>query len=138
MALPSTNFWNPRIATALALHSFMERFLMAYFGGFDFNPGHSQDQLGRQIASLSRDAAHISDALRRFGSGAGRDASHFAHHLADGALHQGAYAAKLLGRQARKAGRAVGKDPVPAMVAVAGLACLLTLAMSGGGKSRRR
>ena len=102
-----------------------------------FDISSYQHQLNGQLASLSREVAHMSNNMRHLGSGAGRDVNHFAHGLADTAWHQGAVAARVLGRQASKAGRAVGKDPFPAVVAVAGLACLATLIMSSG-KSRRR
>jgi hypothetical protein len=102
-----------------------------------FDVSTYQHQLNGQLASLSREVAHISQNMRHLGSGAGREVNHFAHGLADTAWHQGAVAARVLGRQATKAGRAVGKDPLPAIVAVAGLACLATVIMSSG-KSRRR
>lgn len=102
-----------------------------------FDISNYQHQLNGQLAGLSREVAHISQNMRHLSSGAGRDVNHLAHNLADTAWHQGAVAARVLGRQASKAGRAVGKDPFPAVVAVAGLACLATLIMSSG-KSRRR
>lgn len=110
---------------------------MASFGGFDFNHLINQDNLGRQVAGLSREMSHISSALRRAGVHTGHDAVSLAGNFADSALHQGARAARLMGRQARKAGKAVGRDPAPAIVAVAGLACLLSLVMSSGSPRRR-
>jgi hypothetical protein len=47
--------------------------------------------------------------------------------FADEAWAQGRVAARVLGRQAWKAGKAVRRDPVPATMAVIGLACLLSL-----------
>lgn len=94
----------------------------------------TQRRLNRQVSSLARDAGHITELLSRFTANAQREAQHYGHDLADEAWHQGAVAAKVLGKQALRAGRAVGKDPMPAVIAVAGLACLLSLATS----SRRR
>lgn len=79
----------------------------------------------------SFDLSHFTDnAQHRFGN----QFSSLAHDLADGAMHQGAVAARVLGKQAWKAGKAVGRDPVPAIVAVAGLACLLSLVLSSGSR----
>jgi len=105
----------------------------------------TQRRLNRQVSSLARDAGHITDLLARFTANARREGGHlahdangYAHDFADEAWHQGATAAKVLGKQALRAGRAVGKDPVPAVVAVAGLACLMALVTSAGNSSRRR
>jgi len=110
---------------------------------------HAQRRLDRQIAGLAREAGQISEALSRFSAQAQRDAGHYAHDagryareaahdIADEAFQQGAIAARLVGKQAVRAGKAIGKDPVPAMVAVAGLACLLSLVLVSGRKARRR
>lgn len=105
----------------------------------------TQRRISRQVSSLSRDASHITDLLSRFTANARREAGHYAndvnhhaHDLADEAWHQGTAAAKVIGKQALRAGRAVGKDPIPAVVAIAGLACLLALATSSGRSSNRR
>jgi len=98
----------------------------------------TQRRLNRQVSSLARDAGHITDLLSRFTAKAQREAQHYGHDLADEAWHQGAAAAKVIGKQALRAGRAVGKDPVPAVIAVAGLACLMALVSSAGRSSRRR
>lgn len=96
-----------------------------------------QRRLNRQVSSLARDAGHITDLLGRFTANASREAQHYGHDFADEAWHQGAAAAKVIGKQAVRAGRAVGRDPVPAVIAIAGLACLLTLITSSGHSSRR-
>lgn len=98
----------------------------------------TQRRIGRQVSSLSRDASHITDLLSRFTANARREAGQYGHDFADEAWHQGAVAAKVIGKQALRAGRAVGKDPMPAVVAVAGLACLMALVTSAGSSSRRR
>lgn len=92
----------------------------------------AQSGLSRRLSHLARDASSISRSLEKYGSSAGRDLSHFAHDATDAALHHGASAARMFGKQAWRAGKAVRRDPVPAVVAVAGLACLLTLVMSSG------
>ena len=111
---------------------------MAYSRGFDLShfSDTAQDRFGRQFSGLARDAGHLQQALSRFSDDARHDVGRVAHDFADEAMHQGAIAARVLGKQAWKAGKAVRKDPVPAVVAVAGLACLLSLVMSSG--SRRR
>ena len=90
----------------------------------------AQSALSRRLSHLARDASGISRSLEKFGAGAGRDVSHFAHDATDAALHHGASAARVIGKQAWRAGKAVRRDPVPAVVAVAGLACILSLIMS--------
>jgi hypothetical protein len=105
----------------------------------------TQRRINRQVSSLSRDASHITDLLARFTTNARRegghyahDAGNYAHDFADEAWHQGAVAAKVLGKQALRAGKAVGRDPMPAVVAVAGLACLMALVASSGNSRKRR
>jgi hypothetical protein len=116
---------------------------MAY--DLPFLDHHAQHRLNRQIGSLAREAGQISELLSRFSSRAQRDAGHYAHdvgraahELADEAWQQGAVAARVLGKQALRAGKAVRNDPIPAVVAVAGLACLLSLALASGRASTRR
>ena len=109
---------------------------MAY--DLPFLDNSTQRRLSRQVSSLARDAGHITDLLGRFTANARREAQHYGHELADDAWHTGAVAAKAISKQAVKAGRAVGRDPIPAVVAVAGLACLIALVTSSGRSSRRR
>jgi uncharacterized protein YukE len=105
---------------------------MAYSPGFDLShfADDSQDRFGRQFAGLSRDAQRLSDALSRYTDSTRHDLGHVAHDFADEAWRQGRVAARVFGRQAWKAGKAVRRDPVPATVAVIGLACLLSLVTS--------
>lgn len=113
---------------------------MAHFPGFELPhfTERNQDRLGRQIASLSRDAAHLSDALARYTTSTGHDLGRMAHDFADEALHQGAAAAQLIGKEARKVGRAVRKDPLPAVMAVTAIACVLSLVLSAPSQRRGR
>lgn len=78
------------------------------------------EELSRQLSSLRRDVAGVSRAVTRYGS-------HTAHDVGNQLWHGGELVARQLGRQARKAGKAVKDDPVPAIVAVAGFALLLNL-----------
>ena len=116
---------------------------MAY--DLPFLDHRAQHRLDRQLGGLAREAGRISELLSRYSSRAQRDAGHyahdagrFAHDLADEAWKQGSVAAKVLGKQALRAGKAVRKDPMPAVVAVAGFACLLSLVLASGRASRRR
>ncbi len=95
---------------------------------------HAQKQLGRQVQELLRDAAHISATLGRFGADAGNGVGQMALEVADEAIHKGAKAARIVGRQAWRTGKAVREDPMPAVMAVIGVACLLNLVLS---RSRR-
>ena len=111
---------------------------MAHSRGFDLShfTDDAQDRFGRQFSSLARDASHLSNALSRYSAGARHEVGHLAHDFADGAVHQGAIAARLLGKQAWKAGKAVRRDPAPTMAALVGLACLVSLVMASGSKRR--
>lgn len=111
---------------------------MARSRGFDLShfTDDAQERFGRQFSSLARDASHLSNALSRYGAGARHDVSHFAQDLADGALQQGAVAARALGKQAWRAGKAVRRDPAPTMAALVGIACLVSLVMASGARRR--
>ena len=78
------------------------------------------EDLSRQLSTLRHDVAGVSRAVSRYGS-------HTAHDVGDQLWHQGEIVARQLGRQAKKAGKAVKEDPVPAIVAVAGFALFLNL-----------
>ena len=56
-----------------------------------------------------------------------RYGAHTPNDIGEELWHQGEIVAKQLGRQARKAGKAIKNDPVPAVVAVAGFALFLNL-----------
>ena len=109
---------------------------MAHSRGFDLShfSDDAQNRFGRQFSSLARDASHLSDALSRYSADARHDVGHLAHDFADEAMHQGAIAARVLGKQAWKAGKAVRRDPAPTMAALIGLACLVSLVMASGSK----
>jgi len=106
---------------------------MSGFGGFDLNFSHND--LNHQLASMRREAARLSDNLSRLARHTGHDVARSGHDLTDLALAQLPVAARLVGRQARKATRAVQKDPVPTLVAMIGVACLASLALARSRKS---
>lgn len=85
------------------------------------------DELTRQLSSLRRDVAGVSKNVTRYGA-------HAAHDVGDQLWHGGEVVARQLGRQAKKAGKAVKEDPIPAIVAVAGFALFLNLVL---GRKRR-
>ena len=111
---------------------------MAHSRGFDLShfSNDAQDRFGRQFSSLARDAGHLSEALRRYSADARHEVGHLAHDVANEALHQGAIAARVLGKQAWKAGKAVRRDPAPTMAALVGVACLVSLVMASGNRRR--
>jgi len=80
------------------------------------------EQLSRQLAHLRHDIAGMSRSATRYGS-------HTAHDVGDQLWHQGEVVARQLGKQAKKAGKAVKEDPVPAIVAIAGFALFLNLVL---------
>lgn len=80
------------------------------------------EELSRQLSSLRRDVAGVSRSVGRYGS-------HTAHDVGDQLWHQGEVVARQLGRQAKKAGKAVKEDPVPAIVAIAGFVLFLNLVL---------
>lgn len=86
---------------------------------------HQQDferqlmQLRRELAGLQRTAGGATTALRD-------DAAEFGEALWRG----GVAAARGLRKSARQAGRAVRRDPAPAVALAVAAACILTLALS--------
>ena len=89
----------------------------------------AEDRMSRQISHLSHEIGAISHAVRKLGLESGQQAGHLAHDFADQAWHTGLIAAGQLGKQARRTGKAVREDPVPAIVAVVGFALLLSLVL---------
>lgn len=97
----------------------------------------AEEQLSQQVSRLGRDVAEISRAVQRFGADARHEAGTVAADLAGEAWHQGEIVARGLGRRARRAGKAVREDPVPAIVAVAGFMLLLNLLLGRKQQTRR-
>lgn len=84
----------------------------------------------RQSLFDLEDIARQISGLRHEMRGASRYGAHAAHDVGDQLWHGGEVMARQLGRTARKAGKAVRDDPVPAVVAVAGFALFLNLVLS--------
>lgn len=82
--------------------------------------GNIQDDVGHHLAQLRREVASLSRSAGRYGN-------HLQHDLGEAVVRQGGALARELGHQAMKAGRAVQHDPVPALVATIGIACLARL-----------
>lgn len=91
----------------------------------------AQDEIVHHLAQLRRDVLALSGNAGRYGS----QLQHGAGELGEALVHQGAAVARQVARQAKRAGGAVKRDPVPAAVIVFGLACLVSLAL--GQKSSR-
>lgn len=91
------------------------------------NWSQAQEQLSQQVSRLAREVNAMSRSVQRMSAEIGSEAGDTAAHLISGALHQGEVLARDIRKQARYVGSAVRKDPAPAIIAVAGLALLLTL-----------
>jgi hypothetical protein len=80
---------------------------------------------------LQHDFSRHLEALRRevqaMGGNAGRMARNEAGELGEALLHSGAVAAREIGRQARRTGAAIQRDPVPVLVGAIAVACLVSL-----------
>jgi ElaB/YqjD/DUF883 family membrane-anchored ribosome-binding protein len=88
---------------------------------------HAEEKIARQLSHLREEVDALTHSLQRMSRHVGKDAGHAANDLLDQAWHQGEVVAQQLGKQAVRTGRAVRKDPVPIIVAVAGLALLASL-----------
>lgn len=88
----------------------------------------AQEQLAQQVTRLAREVGAISRTVQRMSAETGREAGETAADFVGEALQQGEMLARELGKQAQHVGTAVRRDPVPAIVAVAGLVLLLSLA----------
>lgn len=84
---------------------------------------HHLSQLRREVMALSGNAGRYGHQLQ---DGVGE--------LGEALVHQGAEVARQVGRQAKKVGRAVQRDPVPTVVVVFGLLCVASLVL--GRKAR--
>lgn len=89
----------------------------------------AQEQLAHQVSRLAREVGAMSRTVQKLSAETGREAGETAADLFGDALQQGEVLARKFRRQARHVGTAVRKDPVPTIVAVAGLALLLSLVL---------
>lgn len=93
----------------------------------DHNWQQTQEQLTRQVSRLAREVSAMSRTMHRMGAEIGDEAGAATADLIGATLHQGEVIAHDLGRRAKRVGKAVRKDPMPAVVTVVGLALLLSL-----------
>lgn len=87
----------------------------------------TQEQLTRQVSRLAREVSAMSRTMQRMGAEMGSEAGAATADLFGSTLHQGEVLARDLGKQAQRVGKAVRKDPLPAVVTLVGLALLLSL-----------
>jgi ElaB/YqjD/DUF883 family membrane-anchored ribosome-binding protein len=87
----------------------------------------TQEQLAQQVSRLAREVNAMSRTVQRMGAEIGAEAGGTASDLIGEALHHGEVLARDFRKQARHVSKAVRKDPLPAIVAVAGLALVLSL-----------
>jgi len=85
------------------------------------------EDLTRQLAHLRNELAERVTPGRKGATNALHDAQHQAVELARELQEHGSAAAHLLGRQARHAGKAIRKDPVPLFVALGTFVLLSSL-----------
>lgn len=89
----------------------------------------AQEQLAQQVSRLAREVGAMSRTVQRMSAETGREAGETASDLVGETLHQGEMLVRELGTQARHVGKAVRRDPLPTIVAVAGFLLLLSLAL---------
>jgi len=85
------------------------------------------DNLTSQIASLRDELSSISESVGKYSNNHFKDAQHNAVAVVDQVRHQGAVAARQIGRQANVAGRAVQENPIPVIVALGTIALISAL-----------
>ena len=89
--------------------------------------GEISENLVRQIAALRQEINAIAEAVGDYSGHSLSDVQHNAVALAKEFRHQGAVAARQVGRQASVAGRVVQENPVPVLVTLATIALLSAL-----------
>jgi hypothetical protein len=83
------------------------------------------DLLAHRVADLQRELRWLGPALHDYR----RDLGHGARDVGEVIVHQGARLARRVGRDAKRAGRAVRQDPVPALAMAVAAGCLLSLVL---------
>ena len=86
-----------------------------------------EHDLAEQIEALREEIASISSSVRKYSSGHLYDIGDNAVAVVDQVRHQGAVAARQIGRQANVAGRAVQENPIPVIVALGTIALISAL-----------
>lgn len=98
---------------------------MSLFGNADLS--HTQHDISRRIAALGRELSRLAGQASY---SAGHEVEHATNSLAALARRQAPRLARMARRQARLAGATVARDPLPAVMALAGLACLASLVLA--------
>lgn len=86
-----------------------------------------QGRLAHQLSELRRDVASLGKSV----AVSGGHLQHDAGDIGEALLHGGEAVARQLGQQARRVGRAIREDPMPAVVgvvAIVGVVAALSLA----------
>jgi len=91
---------------------------------------HGGHDVAEQVTALREDVAAVAEALARLGGHSANRLGHNALDLAGQVSHQGAVAAREIGKQANMAGRAVRENPAPMLVALGTVALLAALVLS--------
>lgn len=106
---------------------------MAWFARRDWRDDVS-DNVAHHLSALRHEVAALSGQAGRYGHQLadryGPQIAHGASEIGGALVQQGAAMAQQLGRQARRASRAVKDDPVPTVAAVVAVACLASLLLS--------
>jgi multidrug resistance efflux pump len=88
------------------------------------------DTLSRQIASLRKEVASITESVNDYSGSALGDVQHNARAIAKEVRRGSQLVARQVARQASHAGEALRDNPVPVLVALGTLALLTTLIFS--------
>lgn len=88
---------------------------------------NSGADIAEQVLALREEISSLADAVARYSGHSANDLGHNALELASQVSHQGAVAARNIGRQANAAGRVVRDNPVPALVALGTVALIAAL-----------
>jgi phage host-nuclease inhibitor protein Gam len=86
-----------------------------------------ENDLAEQIAALREEIASISTSVSKYSNSRLHDMQDNAVAVVDQVRHQGAVAARQIGRQANVAGRAVQENPIPVIVALGTIALISAL-----------
>ena len=86
-----------------------------------------ENDLADQIAALREEIASISSSVSKYSNNRLHDMQDNAVAVVDQVRHQGAVAARQIGRQANVAGRAVQENPIPVIVALGTIALISAL-----------
>ncbi|MEO8686018.1 MAG: hypothetical protein ABI414_14400 [Devosia sp.] len=86
-----------------------------------------ENDLAEQISALREEIASISSSVSKYSNSRLHDMQDNAVAVVDQVRHQGAVAARQIGRQANVAGRAVQENPIPVIVALGTIALISAL-----------